>query len=145
MHESLKSSTQPRRRRWLIALALLLAVFQAGAAWRALTVPADLATQISLPLSLEVLASATWAVAAALVALGLLHRHPRAGAYTAWLVIGFTGYSLARLAVFVRADYDRQRLPFLVVATIVVVMVPVAYLIRFRLTEKVTHGRKPED
>lgn len=145
MQERLMLSIQSRRRRWLIVVVLLLAAFQAGAAWRALTVPTELAAQVSLALPLEFVTSAAWAVAAALVAVALLRRHPRAGVFAAWLVIGFMSYSLGRLAVFARADYDRQRLPFLVVATIVVVMVPVAYLIRFRLTEKLTHGRKPEN
>lgn len=129
-------STKSRYRRWLIALALLLVLFQTGAVWRALTVPADLAALVSLPRAFEVAAGTTWALAFALVAWTLLRRHPRGCVFLAWAIIGFTLYSLGRLAVFARADYDRQRLPFLVVATIVVMMVPVAYLIRFRSTEK---------
>lgn len=145
MQESFISSVRPRHRRWLIALALLLTLFQAGAVWRALTIPADLAVQVSLPLPLDIIAGTLWAAAFALVAAALLRRHPRAKVFLAWLVIGFMVYSLGRLAVFTRADYDRQRLPFLVVATIVVAMALVAYLVRFYLTEKFKHGRKPKN
>lgn len=146
MQESPTLSDQPRRRRWLIALALLLALFQAGAVWQALTVPADLADQVSITRPFEVIASTAWAIGFALAAWALLRRHPKGGIFLAWSIIGFAVYSLGRLAVFARADYDRLRLPFLVVATIVVVMVPVAYLNRFHSTEKLKqHGRKSEN
>ena len=128
-------SDKSGRRRGLIALALLLMVFQAGAVLHALMIPGDVAAQISLLRPLELAASAVWVVVSALVALALLRRHPRAARFSAWLVTGFLIYSVGRLAVFARADYDRERLPFLAAVTAAAIILAV-YLLRFRLVER---------
>jgi hypothetical protein len=44
--------------------------------------------------------------------------------------VGFVVYSVARLLVFTRADYDHARLRFLTVVTILVLIAGVVYLMR---------------
>ncbi len=141
-------SSSPRRERGLIVVAALLALIQASAAWRALHVHDALAAQVSLLPGLEAAAGAGWALAAAWVTVMLLRRRPRARWYATGLLAGFALYSLGRLAVFAQADYDRQRLPFLAVATVAVLAVLVAYVARsaqVETTEKELNGRKSQD
>lgn len=138
-------SSSPRRERGLIVVAALLAIMQASAAWRALHIPGE---QVSLLPGLEAAAGAGWALAAAWVMVILLRRRPRARWYATGLLAGFALYSLGRLAVFAQADYDRQRLPFLAVATAAVLAVLVAYVARSAqvdTTEKELNGRKSQD
>lgn len=145
MQENPILSGKPRCQRWLIALALLLAFVTLGTVWQVINVPVEPDMKVSIPRPLDAAAGAGWAVIFVLAAWTLLRRHPRGAVFLAWAIIGFLIYSLGRLAVFARADYDRQRLPFLVLATIIVMMAPVAYLIRFHSTEKLKHGRKPKN
>jgi hypothetical protein len=115
---------------WLAALTGLLALVQVGAALHALQIRPELAAQVSLSMPLEIAASLIWALLSAVVTFALLRRQPRAIHYTAWLLIGFTVYSLGRLALLAQADYDRQRLPFLAVASLVLLLIPTAYVVR---------------
>ena len=124
----------PTRKRagGLIALTVLLALFQFGAAIRALQIPDALAAQISLPVPLEFIASLLWALLALVVLVTLWRRERRARLYAAWLAVGFSIYSLLRLLLFSQADYDRGRFPFLLVVIVVLLILPVAYIVRFR-------------
>jgi hypothetical protein len=102
----------------LIAVALALAVIHAVGALRALQPAPVLADQLSLLPALEFIAAALWAMVFAVVALRLWWLH-RARRLFGWTLISWIAYSVARLALFARADYDRQRLPFLIVAALV--------------------------
>jgi hypothetical protein len=87
---------------------------------------------------------------AAFVTYTLIRHKPRALQYAAWLVIGFVTYSLARLLIFVRADYDQQRLPFLLIAAFIALIIPTAFILRptrvaAQPTENPGNGRKSED
>jgi hypothetical protein len=99
---------------WLLALlTAALAVVTLGMAVQAVTMPPELTAQISLLLPLEVVAGALWAGVFARATWGLI-RSKRGAVGLAWaLILAFTVYSVARLSIFVRADYDRGRLPFL--------------------------------
>ncbi len=68
-----------------------------------------------------ILAATTWRVA------WYQSRNLRTGVYA---LVAFVVYSLARLFVFTRADYDQHRLRFLTVVTILVVIAGVVYLMR---------------
>jgi len=116
--------------RWLAALTGILTLIQLGGALHALQIRPELAAQVSLSMPLEVAASTTWALLSASVTLALLRRLPRALHHAAWLLIGFIGYSLGRLVLFAQADYDRQRLPFLALVSLVLLLIPTAYILR---------------
>jgi hypothetical protein len=123
-----------KRARILILLTALLACMQLGAAIRALQVPQTLAGKISVPLSLDFIASLLWAVIALAVMVLLWRRERRARLYAAWLAIGFSIYSLLRLLLFSQSEYDRGRFPFLLVVVALLTILPVAYIVRFRRT-----------
>jgi hypothetical protein len=122
----------PKRSGILILLTALLTVVQFGAAVRALQVPDALASNITLPLPLEGIASLLWAVISLVVMVLLWRRERRARLFAAWLAVGFSIYSLLRLLLFSQADYDRGRFPFLVVVIAVLLILPVAYIVRVR-------------
>ena len=67
------------------------------------------------------LTAATWRVA------WYRERNLRTSVY---VLVGFIVYSLARLLIFTRADYDHNRLRFLTVITILVLIASVVYLMR---------------
>lgn len=107
----------PTSRCWeLILLTALLAVFQFGAALRALNVPPELRAQVSLPTVLEFVGGGLWALLFAAITVNLIRG--RALQPAVLIVSGFVIYSLARLIVFARADYDLNRLPFLAAITV---------------------------
>jgi hypothetical protein len=107
-----------RRPRFPFLLTAALSLIHVGAAYRALTRPADLAGSISLLPAFETVAAALWALTFAIVTLRLWQRVPSAKRPLGWVLIAWIGYSLLRLAVFARADYDAARLPFLSFASI---------------------------
>jgi hypothetical protein len=96
-----------------ILLTILLAFFQLGAALRALN---GLPVQTSLPAALEFTAGGLWALLFAAITVNLI----RGGALrpAVFSISGFVIYTLARLIVFARAEYDLNRLPFLVAITV---------------------------
>ena len=147
---SSQSAVSPGCSRWLAAMTGILAIIAAGAAIHSLNIAPDLAAQVSLSIPLEFAASLIWCLLAAFVTFTLVRHKPRALQYAAWLLIGFIGYSLARLLIFVRADYDQQRLPFLFVSAIIALIIPTAFILRpmrvaAQPTENPGNGRKPED
>ena len=133
--------------RWLAALTGLLALIHAGAAWCAVQLPQEIAPLVSLPMPLEFIAGVTWAGFFAFLTFRLIRRHPRALRQSAWLLIGWIAYSVARLVIFARADYDQQRLPFLVVAAAIILLIPTVFVLRptTQRTENSGNGRKPQD
>lgn len=120
------------RLKWLTAL---LALIQAGAAWRALNVPQELAAQISLPLPLEFVGGALWALLFALVTFALFRQLPRAFLWAGWSLIVFIGYNMARWILFTQADYDRQRLQFLLLTSTLMLVVCGAFIVKFTRTK----------
>ncbi len=123
-----------KRARILILLTALLACVQLGAAVRALQVPDELASKISLPLPLEFVASLLWALIALAVMVLLWRRERHGRLYAAWLAVGFSIYSLLRLLLFSQADYDRGRFPFLLIVIALLLILPLAYIVRLRRT-----------
>lgn len=105
---------------------LLLAVFHVSAVLRILQTPSDTTARIALPLPLDGLASSVWAFFAILVSVRLL-RGRSDGRTILVLFTGFILYSIGRLAVFAQADYDRQRLPFLILAAAVIGLITLLF------------------
>ena len=93
----------------LIALAVVLALIGAGSAYNAVVRTLTLA----VPPVLDVVVGVLWAIMFASIALGLWQRRANARRRLGWALIGWIGDSLVRLSLFARADYDRERLPFL--------------------------------
>lgn len=125
-----KAPVLSRRLYWLMTLLGILLLFQLSAAARALQVPPELAVQVSLPMPLQFVAGILWAVASLVILVRLWQRRPGSAQIAGWLIIAFCIYSLLRLLLFTQADYDRGRLPFLMVLTIIILLLPVIGLIR---------------
>ena len=116
------------RERQLMVVTAVLAIIEFGAAYRALNLPADVTNSLSRPL--EAIAALAWALlltAATWSVAWYRERNLRIGVF---VLVGFIVYSLARLLVFTRADYDHNRLRFLTVLTILVLIAAVVYLMR---------------
>lgn len=112
--------TEHPSRPWrLIALALALAFMELGALAHIMSVPGDLIAQISLSVPLEIAADSLWALIFTVMAVNLLRSRATP---VRWIIVGFTTYSTVRLVVFARADYDHNRLPFLVVANLLALL-----------------------
>lgn len=134
-----KSST-PRTSRLLAIGMIGLAVVQVGVAVQSLTLPAELASSVSLLLPFEFVAAALWAGVFALVGLQLWRqgRSLKLRRLALILLGGFAVYSLARLAIFTQADYDRERIPFLLILTAL-------FLFIVSIFYGVTHDPKPKN
>lgn len=100
-------------------------VHQVINAVRVLQVPADLAALLTLPLPFEFIISIGWALVFAWITFDLLRLRLRTTKrnYAGWAVFGFVTYSLLRLFLFAQADYDQQRLPFLIILTALILIV----------------------
>ncbi|MFN8373104.1 MAG: hypothetical protein U0694_09545 [Anaerolineae bacterium] len=111
-------------------ITFALALFQFGAAYRAATTPPPLAAVVALPLGLELVLSGLWALLFGSATFALLRQKSRAVFRALMLISVFIIYSAVRLLLFAQADYDRQRLPFLFIIVILLLIFPVIYLIR---------------
>jgi hypothetical protein len=142
-----KNSEMPRRRRFIV-VSVFISVFQILSAIRVLQIPDELAVQVSLALPLEFVMGALWGLTFALASVLLVQNRRYALRYTLWLIVGFVLYSTTRLLVFTRADYDRQRLPFLLAVTLVIVLILTIFLARSnsaQARETTQDGSKPQD
>ena len=106
-----------KRHRLPRLLAIALSLIHIGAAIRTLTRPTDLANVISLLPAWEFVAAVLWALAFVVLAVRLWQHKPNAKRALGWTLMAWIAYSLLRLAVFARADYDAARLPFLIIAS----------------------------
>ncbi len=118
------------RERQVMVITAALAVFQFIAAYRALNMPDDLAAKVSLVPQLEFIAAAAWGLILSTATWRVAwhrSRNLRTGVYA---LVAFIVYRVARLLAFTRADYDYNRLRFLTVATIIILIAGVVYLMR---------------
>lgn len=115
---------------WLVLLAAALALFQLASAGHALQIPPEIRTHLSLPPALNFVAGLLWALLFGFGTATLVRGNSRAHHYIAWVLLGFILYSTARLFLFAQSDYDRQRLPFLIVLALFISAIPAAYLLR---------------
>lgn len=122
------TETTPRRRWWLIALTAALALMQAGAVVRTLQRLPELAALVSLNLPLELIAGGGWALLFGGITVNLLRSRAAQPAILA--LCGFFIYSVVRLMLFAQADYDQNRLPFLILLSLCLLVFPVAFLLR---------------
>lgn len=122
------TETTPRRRWWLIALTAALALMQAGAVVRTLQRLPELAALVSLNPPLELIAGGGWALLFGGITVNLLRSRAAQPAILA--LCGFFIYSVVRLMLFAQADYDQNRLPFLILLSLCLLVFPVAFLLR---------------
>lgn len=137
------------RHPFLILVCLILALFQIITALAVLQLPDAVAPAVSIPGMLQVVLSACWALVFFTVAVRLFYRKRRSVWQAGGWMVLFVLYSLLRLVVFARADYDRERLPFLIIITVLLLALPVWRLLRLQRdaqpTEEVTAHDQSSD
>lgn len=113
---------------WLTALTTAVTIFQAGAIIRMLNLPPAIVAATSLNAPLEIAAAALWALLFAGITVNLIRRQSARSAILA--LGGFLIYSMVRLLLFAQADYDQNRLPFLTLGTVCLLVLMAATLLR---------------
>lgn len=90
------------------------------------------ANSVSLPPMFQASMAIAWFIAfmTALLMLGRKWRY--AVRYSGWLIIGFVLSRLVQTALFAQADYDRNRLTFLIIVTLLILIVPTLLLLQGR-------------
>jgi hypothetical protein len=104
------------------------AIFQFGAAYHALRLPSDL--PVSLIPELEFVAAMIWGALLSAATWRVAWHKERNLRTNVYVMVAFVIYSVARLLVFTRADYDYNRLRFLTVLSILALIAGVVYLMR---------------
>ncbi len=124
-----------------------LAISQGISALRAPGLPGD----VSLWPNLELALGLVW-LALLMTSALRVWRSARAYPQAAVLLMVFMTYQAVRLLIFARADYDRARLPFVLVAALAVNLILIFSVWRGRsrppldtLVEKEPHDRKRQD
>ena len=104
-----------KRPLWLIAFTCLMMLYQIAWMLNVLQLPDDLKAQISLSVPLEVIVSLVIVILFTFGLYALVAKREWAIRYTIGVFGLQIGYTLLRLILFADADYDRQRLPFLLI------------------------------
>lgn len=113
----------------LARLGLILALVEIGALIAALRMPDALANEVGKVRVLDVVGSAVWAVVFLLLAIPVLRRQRSAVRAAVWSLVVFLAYNVVRWDAFIRADYDRGRLPLLMIGTLIAAIVPLILLL----------------
>lgn len=129
-----------KRPLWFIILTCFILLYQIVWLMSVLQLPDDLKTKISLSLPYEIITSAvivtffTIGLRALILTRAWAIRYTLGGIGILWVSI------LLRLILFAEADYDRQRLPFLIMTCVIVCgLVAVPKLL------KIIHSTKGEN
>lgn len=119
---STESKSPLRRARWLIAALVGLAAIQLGMIVRLLQLPESIVEISALPIIAQIIINGVWIMAFSWAIIDLWRGHVESVKRALLLLIVFMIYSVLRLLIFAQADYDDQRLPFLIVITTVIVV-----------------------
>lgn len=85
---------------------------------------------LSMPPALQIGIAIVWAILFITALLRLVMGKSHAVGYSACLMISFVVFALLQTIFFAQADYERKRIPFLVVGTILILIAPVLLLLR---------------
>ena len=105
-------SSPQRRHRWLLVLLGLLTLYHVVDLFRLARLPDEILNITSLPITLRLVTGVTWVGLFGWSMLTIVRGQTDATRRTRYLIVGFVLYTIIRLIVFTRAEYDRQRLPF---------------------------------
>lgn len=130
MHQS--SSNPSKRSVWLMAIVIILGVYQILFAYRVLIDNRVDANLLTLSPLMQGMIAFSWAIICCMVAWQIWCKHSRAKIYTAGLLIAFTISRLIQNFLFVQADYNRNRFSFLIVITLMILTVLIALMTQRR-------------
>lgn len=124
------SHVAPQRAGCWLPIVAFLGLYQIIFSLRVLQQHGTLGITSSVPPALEAGISLIWGVVFVILVLGLLQRRLWAGRWVSWLIVGFISYKVAYIVLFAQADYDRGRVPFLLVTTSLILIIPLVIAIR---------------
>ena len=97
----------------IIGLALLFLV-QVGTIIELLTLSPHFVNDLYFSRNAQIMIAVTWAALSLWGMMSIVRGKTYYSKHGLWIIYGFIVYSLLRLVLFARTDYDQQRLPFLV-------------------------------
>jgi len=134
----------PNQPKWLLLLLLMLFAYHVVDVIRTVQLPPEIAAATTLPIPLRLMTGVTWAGLSGWSMLRVVRGHSNANQHARYLLVGFVLYTIARLIVFTQAEYDRQRLPFVLVSlAFLMVLFVVVRLLRNKLRGQ--HEKDGED
>lgn len=84
--------------------------------------PENVAGQLSFPPALQIIIGIFWITLSGIVWVRLVRRQSQGVRFAIWLIVGFLIYSGLRIVLFSQSDYDQQRVPFLLVSVISIIV-----------------------
>lgn len=132
---STSTPTQPQLNRqdrvglWVIIFILLI-LYQIIATIKVLQLQDTLHIRTSIPALFALGMSIIWVISFSGVTLALLRHKRGASRFAMGVAVGFIVYNTLRLALFAQADYDRERLPFLLLIAAILLVGPLLSLLR---------------
>lgn len=114
----------------LFIFMIILGIYQILFVYRVLLHTGVTLDSLSLLSLIQVGIASIWVVLFTHAAIRMGKKQPHALRYSSWLIVSFILSRLIQIALFVQADYDRNRLGFLVVVTLVILAVPILLLIQ---------------
>ncbi|MBC7872004.1 MAG: hypothetical protein H7Y09_14255 [Chitinophagaceae bacterium] len=128
-------------------------MFQIGEVIAIFGQPASVAESLRLSPAVRLIAGIFWALLFGFAVVLITRQTQRALTYTAALLLAYTAYSVAQVVILTEADYNRQRLPFLIAVILIFLSIPFFLSIRLMReqsrtltqTETLTDGSQPQN
>jgi len=122
-------TTHPKRSGCLVTFITILLVYQTLNLIRVLQLEDMLGNSVVPPVPLQLTLILIWLLTFTYLLLGVVRKWRFALRYSGWLIITYILYRLLYAVLFVQADYNRQRLPFLLVTISLILIVPIFMLL----------------
>lgn len=114
----------------LFILIIILGLYQILFVFRVLLHTGVALDSLPLLSLIQVGIASIWVVLFTHATIRMGKKQPHALRYSGWLIVSFILSRLIQTVLFVQTDYDRNRLGFLVVVTLVILVVPILLLIQ---------------
>lgn len=125
----MSQTAQARKRDWSFAfLAFCCAFYQINSAREGLLLPESITAALPYPIWSQILLQIPWGLLFCAAGVSLLQGRARARRLIAMLFMAFIGYNAARWLLFVQADYERNRLPLLLISAGGLLLVMIVFL-----------------
>jgi putative exporter of polyketide antibiotics len=125
-----QNQKSPKRYAYLLFILAILSLYQILFAFRVLIDRGLYGDNLSLSPVIQAGMALLWAILFLIAVLGLARGKRFGLGYSAWLIISFVVYNVLRVILFAQADYERNRIPFLVMGAIMILIIPVLVLLR---------------
>lgn len=114
--------------RWAAIPMVLFGLVQALGGINALRTPPDATDLLPYTTAIVGWVSIAWAVIAIVLAVVLFRQRRRVWHWCAWYIVAVTVSRILFQLSWAVADYERQRIPFLLTTSLLILMIPLIYL-----------------